>query len=249
MTQSRPCVPRRIVVLAGLLFASVLLLPAYFVFFVQPAITGYLIESTEREAVRVARYLAAEFVPNGQPLVAHELPVDFARHVRCVLDQFLLKDVKLFSADGTVLFSTDPSEIGQINTNEYFRNVVAAGNNYTKFIRKDRPTLEGKIMHAHVIETYVPILQQGRFVGAFEIYYDLTARKERLDRLLRGIVATVAVIVVFMLAVVVMTVFTLRQTMVECNRLAREAQVLRRTVTDLETRQQEAESSGGEVHR
>ncbi len=38
-------------------------------------------------------------------------------------------------------------------------------------------------MTADVVETYVPLVNGGNFLGAFEIYYDITDRKNRLDDL------------------------------------------------------------------
>jgi signal transduction histidine kinase len=35
-----------------------------------------------------------------------------------------------------------------------------------------------------VLETYVPLMHNGEFLGAFEIYYDITSRKSHLDKLL-----------------------------------------------------------------
>jgi hypothetical protein len=35
-----------------------------------------------------------------------------------------------------------------------------------------------------VLETYIPIIKNDKFIGAFEIYYNITDRKERLDKLL-----------------------------------------------------------------
>jgi hypothetical protein len=34
------------------------------------------------------------------------------------------------------------------------------------------------------LETYVPLMNNGKFLGAFEIYYDITDRKKHLYKLL-----------------------------------------------------------------
>jgi diguanylate cyclase (GGDEF)-like protein len=92
--------------------------------------------------------------------------------------------VKVFSESGEILFSTDPEEIGVVNRNEYFSRAVAKGEVYTKIILKEQKSLEGQTMNSDVVETYVPLMIDGEIRGAFEIYYDITAKKEQLDRLL-----------------------------------------------------------------
>jgi len=42
----------------------------------------------------------------------------------------------------------------------------------------------GRIVAADVVETYVPITKDDKMIGAFEIYYDITLRKQKLDALL-----------------------------------------------------------------
>ena len=37
-------------------------------------------------------------------------------------------------------------------------------------------------MTADVVETYIPLMSGDRFLGAFEIYYDITDRKTQMDR-------------------------------------------------------------------
>jgi hypothetical protein len=39
-------------------------------------------------------------------------------------------------------------------------------------------------MSVDVVETYVPLMKDGLFLGAFEIYYDITEKKQNLERLL-----------------------------------------------------------------
>jgi response regulator RpfG family c-di-GMP phosphodiesterase len=54
---------------------------------------------------------------------------------------------------------------------------------YSKIVRKHGETLEHRVVGSDVDEVYVPIVRDGVFIGAFEIYYDITARKQILDAL------------------------------------------------------------------
>jgi hypothetical protein len=86
--------------------------------------------------------------------------------------------IKVFSPSGEVIYSTEPKDIGIINKKEYFHEIVARGKNYAKVVQKDTRSLEDQLMKSDVVETYVPIMDADRFLGAFEIYYDITDRKD-----------------------------------------------------------------------
>jgi signal transduction histidine kinase len=93
-------------------------------------------------------------------------------------------NLKVFSPSGEIVFSADPNEVGQINQKRYFHDIVAKGKVYAKVVPKDEESLEGRKMTRDVLETYVPIMNNGKFLGAFEIYYDITDRKKHLYKLL-----------------------------------------------------------------
>ena len=92
-------------------------------------------------------------------------------------EKFKLERLKVFSKSGKIIFSTFSEDIGKINNKSYFHEIVAKGNAYTMMVKKEHQTLENRIVSADVVETYVPIMADGRFIGAFEIYYDVTQKK------------------------------------------------------------------------
>ena len=49
-------------------------------------------------------------------------------------------------------------------------------------MQKDAKSLEDQIMTVDVVETYVPIMHEDNFLGAFEIYFDITNRNQELSK-------------------------------------------------------------------
>jgi putative nucleotidyltransferase with HDIG domain len=169
----------RNILLASLAIA--IILPSYNVFIAYPSFITALKEDVTDEAVLTARHLAS--ILN---LKNTELNRDFSvnqNEIETLRRHLNLIKIKLFSPFGEVIYSTEPKDIGIINKKEYFHEIVAKGNNYAKVVQKDRRSLEGQLMKSDVVETYVPIMDADRFLGAFEIYYDITDRKERLSKL------------------------------------------------------------------
>ncbi|WP_419904768.1 sensor histidine kinase [Kiloniella sp.] len=154
-------------------------------FILYPLFADFVTEITEQEAQRSARHLEFALGIQGEGKIS--LPEKFTSNAPEIIASLDLIKVKVFNATGEIIYSTDAEDIGQLNKNDYFHNIVAQGHLFTKLIRKNTPSLEGDIVRLDVVETYVPILSSGegkKFLGAFEIYFDVTERMARVDRLL-----------------------------------------------------------------
>ena len=162
---------------------AVILLTCFSIFFLSPAFTKLIIKNTEFEAIKVARHLSEIFVQQGHP-VAKDLPHGFAESIQLAVADFGLMKIKVFAPDGETVYSTSPQDIGKINEYDYFHKLVAQGQVFTKVVKKDRLSLGKQVVTMDVVETYVPIMYQGKFAGAFEVYFDITANKEALGALL-----------------------------------------------------------------
>jgi len=168
---------------------SAALMPLYGIFISHPQYEQLLVRITEDEAARVARHLSQVLHEEGAEVTQERLPSGFATHVQEIKSDFKLVKVKVFSAEGIVVYSTAAQDIGKTNKHAYFKEIVARGQSFSLVVRKNIQTAEGQVMDADVVETYQPIMHQGRFLGAFELYYDITDRVTRMDRLLYSTLA------------------------------------------------------------
>ena len=161
-----------------------IVLPLYVVLFIFPSVSEMLVENTRDDAIRVAKHLSILLISTSGGLnddLSTDLLLD---EIKEPTEEFELVKVKVFSDSGEVVFSTDPRDIGVVNRHAYFSEAVAKGEVYTKIVLKEQKSLEGQTMNSDVVETYVPLTIDGEVRGAFEIYYDITAKKDQLDRLL-----------------------------------------------------------------
>ena len=159
-------------------------LPATVIFYIFPLFSEQLIKNIEDDALRVARHLMFMIVPSINELNKKSLPDELLNKVQKTTKEYNLMKLKIFSKPGEVLYSTTSKDIGVINKNSYFQDIVAKGKVYTKIVKKGNKSLEHQVVNADVVETYVPIMNRDEFVGAFEIYYYMTAGQKRLDKLL-----------------------------------------------------------------
>ena len=159
-------------------------LPTTVILYVFPSFSEQLIKNSEDEALRVARHLMFMIVPDLNDFNKESLPVKLLNKMQDTKEKFKLTKLKIFSKPGEVVYSTDSKDIGVINKHRYFHNVVAKGKVYTKVVKKGAKSLEHQVVNADVVETYVPIMKNDLFIGAFEIYYQMTDRQKSLNKLL-----------------------------------------------------------------
>jgi len=142
------------------------------------------------------------------------LPVNIDRLIKEAQRDFGLIKLKVFSPLGEILYSTDSTDVGKINRNSYFHEVVASGNEFTKIVQKETASLEGQIFKTDVVETYVPIMRGKKFIGAFEIYYDITTHLAELNQLTGGFYKTILPIAACLLVAMVLTMLRFRDNFV-----------------------------------
>jgi K+-sensing histidine kinase KdpD len=168
-----------------LVIIIIIALISYNIFLITPSFTKLLINATKNDAVRITRHLASTLLISERNEIGKDsLNIQLLKEVGKIKEDFELMNLKVFSASGEIVFSGDPNEVGEINQRRYFHDIVAKGKVYAEVVPKDKKSLEGQKVTSDVLETYVPLMNDERFLGAFEIYYDITGRKKQLERLI-----------------------------------------------------------------
>ncbi len=192
-------------VILSISIGAIILFPLYAIFIEYPSFEKVITENTSQEAVRIATILSSVLIDEQVELRADRLPKAFLKHVRQLQHDTRVLKLKIFNPSGTIVFSTDPSEIGRINEEDYFQRIVTTGGSKAQEILKNELTLEKLVMPADVVETYVPIIKDGKMIGVFEIYYDISAEKNELRALARRSTGGLFFFAAVLLMVVVMT--------------------------------------------
>jgi diguanylate cyclase (GGDEF)-like protein len=163
---------------------TVALLIAYSLLYLTPAFTTLIAQDTEGTAILLGTHLKADLALGERPFAKETMPVGFEAEIAKTIQNLHLMKIKVFAPNGLVIYSTAAKDIGNINEHDYFQQVVAHGKPFTKIVQKDALSLEGQKVTVDVVETYVPAMAtNGDFLGAFEIYLDITGPKARLDHL------------------------------------------------------------------
>ncbi len=165
--------------------ALALVLPGYNLLVDYPSFNRLLIQITEDHALHMGHHLQTFLPLDGGKIDERTLSsARFLDTVNTLVKDRTLWKLRLFDSQGFIRFSTEAGEIGIRNDNDYFHQQVALGKPFSKAVRKGGRSMEGASLSLDVVETYAPIMQDSRFIGAFELYLDITDNKQRQERLL-----------------------------------------------------------------
>jgi PAS domain S-box-containing protein len=190
--------------------------------FLFPSFTKIITKNAEHEAALLAQHLSSMLIMDGYELES-TFPSNFiTEEIESLKKNFRLKKVKIFSPRGKTVYSSIPSELGAVNTKKYFHEIVAKGNIHTNFVRRENRSLEGKKMSADVVETYIPIMRNNKFLGAFEIYYNVTETMTVLENLILTSTAVVIMLSLGLLTTVLVISMKADKTMLERDKAEKE---------------------------
>lgn len=161
--------------------ATIILFPVYTVYYEQPAFMELHRQNIAAEAMRIATHLSSVIITEEDELTRDTLPPSLIRQIKSLeTDPHFLK-IKIFSPPGEVLYSTNPQEVGTTNKHPYFQEISAGAKRRAQEVARHTASLEKQIMPTDVVETYVPIIRKDTLIGVFEIYYNISAERQRLQ--------------------------------------------------------------------
>ena len=159
-----------------------------------------LMEYVLNEAKQVGNHIA---VHQGNATKSEVLEMAMSR----MLKDFNIMKIKLFDVDGNITHSTKATEVGTKNSHDYFYNIVKKGEIYYKVVKSGTNSLEDEKHLRDVAEIYVPIIENGIFVGASEIYYDITDKRASLDKLIEDTDNVFMFVIVFSQVVILLMLY------------------------------------------
>ena len=112
---------------------------------------------------------------------------------------------KFFNQDGIIVVASRFEDLGTKNTKPYFTAEVMQGRTYAKTENEAFRELKDRYGSElpFVVEAYVPVMRDGRFAGAIEVYVDTTATADYLRENFTGEAIPSALGVILLIAVMV----------------------------------------------
>ena len=187
----------------------------YAVTILWPSFTRVLIEDKKDDALRLARYFSTSLVSETSELKKGALPARFLSCVNSFNENARYTKLKVYSPAGEIIYSTEPADIGNMNSRSYFHDIKTQGTVRAEVIPRNSASLENEVMTADVVETYVPIMKDDRLMGVFEIYYDISAERRKLAAIIYRSYGILFTIAIGLLASVIVTFIKARKNIEE----------------------------------
>jgi diguanylate cyclase (GGDEF)-like protein len=156
--------------------------------------SGFVIRSAEADSVHLSEMLIDQ---QQELLFSREvdgrivLGLDesripaFDRTIRRVLAPFHIIKIKVYDPGKRIVYSTETALIGKVDEDNARLDRALAGLVDAEKVTKEKAhdLWEEPLLNVDVIETYVPIISpDGRVVGSFEVYVNVTPYREQILR-------------------------------------------------------------------
>ncbi len=105
-------------ILALSLLATIAL-PLYTGLYIYPKSKGILIKHAEHDAIKLAKHLSNSLLKEADNLTKELLTKEILQEIEVIFDDFKLYKIKIFTAAGEVIYSSNPVDIGNINIKDY----------------------------------------------------------------------------------------------------------------------------------
>lgn len=186
-------IPAKILILAA--FIS-LTFPLIIGTVFSPRIDKIMISEASEEAIHLAEHFIHILDIKHAALTSELITPAFIMEANTLTSDFKLYKLSLLDSNGEVIFSTNEEDIGYIAHEKFFTDIVKRGEPYTLYQKKGEISLENVRLERDVVETYVPIMRDGAFLGSLEIYYDISFAVEEYSKL-KKLIAFVLFIISF----------------------------------------------------
>jgi len=179
---------------------AIVFFPLFTSFYLLPAFSGLHMEHVQNDSRAHSERLIKLLVGKDSSLTRSDITDYFIDEVNEIKSDQHTHKIRVYSASGEILYSTKGSEIGTTNEHEYFFNIVAKGKPFSKIVQKDQMTMEKVLVQKDIVETYIPIMKEGRFLGAIELYNDITGIHAKLNNLITRSSTVILLFMLFLLA-------------------------------------------------
>lgn len=151
------------------------------------------------DAKRVTKHIKSEH------LDSHE--ENFLESIHSVVEDFDIYKLRYFDKNGYIKSSTIKKEIGIKSTSTPFYEIVSKGNIYHKVVQKGMKTDYGKIIPQDVVEIYIPFTENEKFLGAIELYYNITSKIDNFEKVQLKMLMLQIVIFLIIFAILIMIMY------------------------------------------
>lgn len=151
-------------------------------FFIYPSFIKQLGRNTENQALRLAKHLAPDLQHWFLEPEKSKVDQGTVAKLKQLQRDFDLFKIDFFDKTGRCFYSTTKKDIGRFVNDDYFTNLVSRGKIFTRMIKRKALSLEKMSVDTNVVETYYPIMEGDQFLGALELYYDVSVQIKNLKK-------------------------------------------------------------------
>lgn len=165
------------------LILSVIILFLY-PFYLTPLYQSEIIKGAQKNSKTISNYFIERYLYEDIDVLNTSLFSEKENSILKDLKIFNIWKIRFFNSKGVIVYSSIKDEINTINQKTFFVEKIAKGETLSKIAKKGGETFShDKAVPYDVVETYIPIMKANHFIGAFEIYLNVTEQLQRLHNI------------------------------------------------------------------
>ncbi|MEN8135787.1 MAG: GAF domain-containing sensor histidine kinase [Thermodesulfobacteriota bacterium] len=159
---------------------AVFILPFYTMFVVTPLYKGFIVAEAEKIVKNIANHMALHLV-EVKEIEKEKLPTGFIHEVIETKKLLGLWKINIYSPDRTIAYSSELTEIGTKTTENFFPKIISAGKAHTLISKKKVVAVDGSAKELDLVESYVPIVVNGKRIGVLGNFHNLSKNRNTLS--------------------------------------------------------------------
>jgi signal transduction histidine kinase len=173
-------------------------------FVVTPLYKGFITSEAEKIVNSITSHMA-RYLVDVEEIEQEKLPADFIREVAETKRLLGLWKITTYSPNGTIAHSSEISEIGTRTTKTFFPQIIRTTKAHTLINKIKIRSVDGSTKELDMVESYVPIVINGKLVGVFGLFHNLSKNRNTLSFLTsRSGLATYLLTIILILLIIVL---------------------------------------------
>lgn len=192
-----------VILLSAITIASFFI---YFVLFFYPAYNQSLVQLTNNNVIIISAYLEKKIIQSCaeeddiSPLSFEKCSQEINDYVKALN----ISRMRFFSNAGKVIFSSNKRDIGNFIENKPFFDKVSKGEIYSRILTQKERKQQNFYKESGIIEVYIPARKKDIFIGAFQIYYDISYQRDQLNQIIITFYSLMIPVIIFLLILILL---------------------------------------------
>ncbi|MBC8414609.1 PAS domain-containing protein [bacterium] len=166
-----------------LLVATSVLFPIITKKMAYPLFNDIVVKDVTKDTMHFGKHLTDLFFNDLSVLNADLFTPEFIQRERLMRKDYEINKLQVLSRDGLVLYSSNPADIGLHREENYIIENSLREKPKARLVWGETGAVNGTISKTETVQSYIPLVHKGKFIGSLEVYANVNIRRDTLHNI------------------------------------------------------------------